>query len=217
MVCQRDQERAGKFQLHHIVLHWLGRLLRPTKLCCKWLFALAFCPRCSRVQEKAGALLTEMWDVGVPTNMAGNISLNVLVISVIHTFLQVLCRQGLILSGQVCFPKLALLSYENGAEEQAPQDLFFWAGWDRKGYTKAASAQTDLSLEPFCYQGCSTGTAVLVPPLLQWWEGSNRLTSFEDCGKNRSCHGFRSVWWKCTGADSEAPTEGLLTFSFFFF
>lgn len=87
----------------------------------------------------------------------GNISLEVPVISITRAFLQVMCRLGRIHPGWVCFAKLALLLYKNWAEEQAIQDLFVWAGWNRRSCTKAASAQAGLDLEQFCYDGGTWG------------------------------------------------------------
>lgn len=81
-----------------------------------------------------------------------NISLEVLVISITHAFLQRLCRLGRIHPDWVCFAKLGLLLYKNQAEEWALQDLFVWAVWNRS-CTKTASAQAGLNLEPFCYNG----------------------------------------------------------------
>lgn len=97
-----------------------------------------------------------------------------------------LCRLDRIHPGSVCFAKLTLLLYKNQAEEQALQDLFVRAGWDRRSSTKAASAQGGLNLDPFCYDKYLGVCKCLYHRYLwamPWWGlGCNGVSPFKGYG-----------------------------------
>lgn len=93
----------------------------------------------------------------VPLSLSGpwriknsNMSLEVLVISIIHALLQMLCRLSRVHCGWACFEKNSSSLVENRAEEWALRDLFAWAGCNRRS-SKTAEAQACLKLELFCY------------------------------------------------------------------